>query len=281
MVLRDSFVYCAEHYKFQVVNIARPRAPEIVGTLNLPDRTYGMCLLDTLAYVSTYPLAIINVANPATPETLGSIPRGTWSVFVKDTLAYLAAVGLHIWNVANPAAPTPVDSLTFGHMVYDIIVVDSLAYLACSDGLRLANVANPHDMRVVALHGLPYSGRTRLVYDSPYVYVATGDAGVCIFETTAVGIAETPAPRDRARGFRVGPNPTREWVDVTFNSPLAKPCRLTLIDVAGRRVASVKFVPGSSQERRTRIFLRNLAPGLYFLRAGTEGWSEMLKIVKQ
>jgi hypothetical protein len=54
-----------------------------------------------------------------------------------------------------------------------------------------------------------------------------------------------------------------------------------LIDLAGREVASVKYVSGPSQERRTRISLRDLAPGLYFLRAGTEGWSAVLKIVKQ
>jgi hypothetical protein len=280
MVLRDSLLYIAENYQFQVVNVARPRQPVVVGTCGLGDYSYGMCLRDSLAYVSTYPLAIISVANPSQPETVGSIPRGTWSVFVKDTLAYLAAVGLHVWDVANPAAPTPLDSLTFGHMVYDVVVVDSLAYLACSDGLRLANVADPHNMRVIALHGLPYIG-WRLVYDSPYVYVATRDAGVCIFETTATGVAEAAKPSRPGSSIRLAPNPARNWVDVILTSPLVSPCRLSLIDVAGREVASVRVASGPSYERRTRIELRHLAPGLYFLRAGMEGQPGVLKIVKQ
>ena len=280
VVLRDSFVYVAQNYGFLVINVARPRQPQVVGTLSLPDYTSGMCLQDSLAYVSTYPLAIINVANPSQPETVGSIARGAWSVFVKDTLAYLPNVGLFVWNVANPAAPTPVDSLTFGHMVYDVVVVDSLAYLACSDGLRLVNVADPHNMRVIALHSLPYIG-WRLVYDSPYVYVATQDAGVCIFETTATGVAEAAKPSRPRSGIRLAPNPARSWVDVTMTSPLTSFCRFTLFDATGREVASVNVAPGSTNERRTRIELGHLTPGLYFLRAGMEGQPGVLKIVKQ
>ena len=280
MVLRDSFVYCAENYKFQVVNVARPRAPQVVGTLSLPDYTSGMCLQDSLAYVSTYPLAIINVANPSQPEIVGSIARGAWSIFVKDTLAYLPNVGLFVWNVANPAAPTPVDSLTFGHMVYDVVVVDTLAYLACSDGLRLANVADPHNMTVIALHSLPYIG-WRLAHDSQYVYVAMQDAGVCIFETTATGVAEAPKPSRPRSSIRLAPNPARNWADIIVTSPLSSPCRFTLFDATGREVASVNVAPGSTNERRTRIELGHLAPGLYFLRAGMEGQPGVLKIVKQ
>ena len=282
VVLRDSFVYVAANHRFQIVNVARPRSPVVVGTCGLPILydVYGMCLQDTLAYVSTYPLAIINIANPSQPETIGSIPCGTWGVFVSDTLAYLGATSFQVWDVASPTAPVFVDSLSFGPLVYGSVVVDSRAYVACADSLRLVDVSDPHNMRVIAQHSLPYIG-WKVVYDSPYVYVATLDAGVCIFETTATGVAELPKPSRPWSSIRLAPNPARNWVDVIVTSPLTSPCRLSLIDVDGREVASVKLVSGPSQERRTRISLRNLAPGLYFLRAGTEGWSGVLKIVKQ
>jgi hypothetical protein len=280
MVLRDSFVYCAENYKFEVVNVARPRAPVVVGACNLPDYSYGMCLQDTLAYVSTYPLAIINVANPSQPETVGSIPCGTWGVFVKDTLAYLGATALQVWSVANPTSPVFVDSLTFDTLVYGTVVVDSLAYVACRDSLRLVNVSDPHNMRVIGRHSLPDIG-WKVVYDSPYVYVAALDAGVCIFEASSTGVAEAPKPSRARSSIRLAPNPARNWVDIIVTLPLTSPCRLSLINVAGREVASVKVGSGLSQERRTRISLRGLAPGLYFLRAGGEGQSGVRKIVKQ
>jgi hypothetical protein len=31
MVLRDSLIYCAEDYKFEVFNVANPRQPEWMG----------------------------------------------------------------------------------------------------------------------------------------------------------------------------------------------------------------------------------------------------------
>lgn len=54
-----------------------------------------------------------------------------------------------------------------------------------------------------------------------------------------------------------------------------------LFDATGREVASVNVAPGSANERRTRIEIEHLAPGLYFLRACTEGQPGVLKIVKQ
>jgi hypothetical protein len=284
VVLHDSFVYVAQDYGFLVINVARPRAPAVVGTCDLPSSVHGMCLWDTLAFVSTNPLAIVSIANPAEPETVGSIPYAL-GASVKDTLAYvgstiLAAPAFQVWNVANPVSPVAVDSIAVGGLVYSTVVVDSLAYLGCRDGLRLVDVSDPHHMRIIAWHSLPDIGY-RLTYDSPYVYVATMDGGVCIFETTAVGITESPRLSARRSGLRVGPNPARDWVEVIFDSSLEKPCRLTLIDVAGREVASAKSVSGPSQERRTRISLSNLAPGLYFLRAGMEGRFVVLKIVKQ
>ena len=283
-VLRDSFVYVAQGYGFLVINVARPREPVVVGTCDLPGSVHGMCLWDTLAFVSTNPLAIVSIANPAQPETVGSIPYALGAA-VRDTLAYvgstiLAAPAFQVWNVANPASPVPVDSIAVGGLVYSTVVVDSLAYLGCRDGLCIVNVSDPHHMRIIAWHGLPDIGY-RLTYDSPYVYVATMDGGVSIFETSAGGIAETDKPFGHSGGLRAAPDPARDWVDVTFSSPLTKPCRLALIDVAGRKVASAKLVSGSSQERRTRISLRDFAPGLYFLRADMEGRSGVLKIVKQ
>jgi len=276
MVLRDSLLYAAENGIFEIANVARPRTPVVVGTLVLPDYSYGMCLQDSLAYVSTYPLAIIDVANPAQPETIGSIPRGTWSVFVKDTLAYLAAVGLHVWNVTNPASPTPVDSLTFGHMVYDVVVVDSLAYLACSDGLRLANVADPHNMRVLALRSLPYIG-WRLAYDSPYVYVATQEAGICIFETTAVGVAGT-GPRRVNGALVVRPNPVGDYAMMRLPAVGADIRSLRIYDVSGRFIQSA---PVTWNAGEFKLDMTALSPGLYVARieGRTQVWRT--KIVRE
>jgi hypothetical protein len=234
MVVRDSLVYCAINYQFAVVNIARPRAPQVVGTLNLGNLTSGMRMMDSLAYVCSYPLAIINTADPTHPTQVGSIPRGAWNVFVKDSFAFLAAAGLIVWNVTDPGQPFVIDSLGFGKMVYDVLIRDTIAYLACSDGLRTASVANVHDMRVTGYAPLPYYG-WRLADDSAHIYVAVRDAGICVFDTAVTGVAE-PDRRTAPVALRVTPRVSagRFQIETTMAGTAA------IYDAGGRRIAEVE-----------------------------------------
>jgi hypothetical protein len=281
MVLRDSYVYCAENYKFQVVNVSQPSEPQVVGTLALPDYTNGMCLRDTLAYVTTYPLEIICVANPDTPRVVGSIPRGAWNVDVQDTLAYVAGGnGLFTYSVANPAAPYELDSLGFNSNTFDVVVVDTLAFVSTRSGLFMVNVTNPRSPVILGQHSLPWAG-WRVEYAAPYVYVATQDAGICIFETTSTGLTERTGPAPLETWVRVMPNPTHGSLELVTTSSLGPDCQFSLFDASGREVALVSMIPGSTNERRTRIELGHLAPGAYFLRAGMEVRPGVLKIVKQ
>lgn len=289
MVLRDSLLYCTEDYRFQIVNIARPRAPTSVGSCGMVDGTYwGFVLQDSFAYCGSWDgLSIVNVANPAAPfvvsQTSGT-RLSTWGIAVRETLAFIPSGDETLWvySVANPAAPYPIAGVPLGagNWGYDAAMYDDTLVLAgCTYGVVLVNVSDPANPRVVG--GCPAPSNVIRVFCSPpYLYAACNDAGVCIFETAAVGVTEATRMPQRRNILCARPNPARDWVDVAFASPLEQPYRLALVDAAGREVLSV-LASGPSQERRTRISLKGLAPGLYFLRAGTEGRSVVLKIVKQ
>ena len=247
MVLRDSLVYAALNYEFNVVDVARPREPRVVGTLSLPDYSYGICLRDTLAYVGTYPLEIISIASPTAPRVVGSIPRAG-NVDVQDTIAYVAGGnGLFAYSVADPAAPYEIDSLGLNSNTFDVAVVDTLAFVGTRTALFLVNVANPRDPIIVGQHPLPSTG-WRVEYAAPYVYVAVQDAGVCIFETMAVAVEEPKPPRRRGRSLLPTVVRGAGWMN------LGEPG--IVMDAAGRRVAEIG--PGRARPR--------LAPGVYFVR---------------
>jgi hypothetical protein len=266
LVLRDSFLYVAEDYKFQIVNVARPREPQVVGTCNLGNLTYGMRMRDSLAYVCSYPLAIISTADPAHPTQVGSMSRGAWNVFVRDSLAYLAAAGLIVWNVADPTQPFVVDSLTFGKMVYDVLIRDTVAYLACSDGLRTASVANVHDMRVTGFTPLPYYG-WRLTDDSAHIYVAVQDAGICVFDTAVTGVAE-PDGRTAPVGLRVTPRVSAG----RFRIAAAAAGTAAVYNPGGRRVAEV--------EVGAELDISALADGVYVVVVRGRSGTSSAKVVK-
>ena len=78
MVLRDTLVYVAENARFQIVNVARPREPVLVGSCVLPFASHGLDLEDSLAFVgNTTSLQIVNIARPSNPVVIGGNQRQT------------------------------------------------------------------------------------------------------------------------------------------------------------------------------------------------------------
>ena len=281
MVLRDTFVYKVSMRNLQVVNVARPREPELVSTLILPDASYGMSLRDTLAYVTNWPLEIINVANPQNPTVVGSIWRGAWNVFVRDTFAYIAAGDLFTYSIANSSTPYQIDSMGFGQTAFDVVVIDTLAYVGCRDMLRLVSVADPRNPKLMGYHSLPRYA-WRLFYSAPYVYAACAEAGICIFETTQVGIEE----QDRIRistslEVNAVPNPTTHWVMLSLGYAGGTNADVVIRDVLGREVERISVEVGASQDTGIRLNIGELCAGVYFFELKLEAKTEIVKVVKQ
>jgi hypothetical protein len=278
MVIRDSFVYCVEGRRLQIVNVARPREPVLVGSCVLPDQSYGMCLRDSLAYVTNWPLEIVNVSNPANPTVIGSIWRGAWNIFVKDTLAYIAGGnGLFTYSVADLSSPYLIDSSAWSSNVFDAVVVDTLAYVSCRDGVRLLSVADPANPRLLGFLSTPYDA-WRITYSAPHLYVACQEAGVCILETLPVGIVE---PKNTGaqppRNTCAGPSVARDYLWIRRCSGMD--AAFGVYDHAGRRqVLSPTCVVQVGH--RTRLDVRGLSAGVYFVRFHGNVISEVVKFVK-
>jgi hypothetical protein len=280
MVLRDTFCYVAENRRFQVVNVARPREPVLVGSCVVGDATGpGMCLRDTLAYVTNLPTQVVNVADPGNPAVVGEFQRAAWNVFVEDTFAYLTvgSPGIIVYSIGNPSAPYPVDSLAFGPQAFDVVMEDTLAYVGCGNAVRLLSVADPLNLRELGLHVVPNYAR-RLFYSPPYLYVACAEAGVCIFETTQVGIAESnTSTRSRLR-TRALPSPTTGTVRLEFGTRSGRATAVVIRDVLGRETGRVPL--GGRAVRSANVNLKGLRAGLYLMEIVSEEGVEVLKLVK-
>jgi hypothetical protein len=200
IVWRDSFLYVAEIARLQVVNVARPRQPVLVGSCATRDLTWaGLCLRGNTAYVAgPYDgLHIIDVTDPQNPspvKVLGGI--STWGCFVRDSLLFVSNFddSLHIFNIANLYNVFQLGAVYVSGAGSDVEVLGDYAYVGAK-GLGLVNVSNPHNPVLVDYYSTP-DNVMRIVCDSPYVYAACYGGGVCIFETTQVGIQE---PSRRAK----------------------------------------------------------------------------------
>ena len=285
MVLRDTLVYCADHYKFEVINIARPREPEVVGTCDLPERTRRLFVRDTFAYVAQgyTGLIILSVARPDSPRELGRYVsvRSTHGVCVLDTIAYIAEFdsGLTIVNVANPQACYKLGSHPTPAWAYDVLVVDTLAYVACRDGVRVFDVSDLTRPAEVGFCTTPHWA-WRLDHDAPRLFVACYDAGVYVLESCTTGLAERLPPQAPAKyGIDVLPSPARADIVLRIGG-LTHPGWLAVLDVTGRRVRNAP-VPAGRKEQGVRVDVSELPAGLYFVEVVSAGRIKRGRFVRQ
>jgi hypothetical protein len=281
MVLRDSFAYVSELGCLQIVNVARPREPLLLGTLGLGSNdAWSLALQDSLAYVTSYPLAIVSVADPSHPRAVGNIWRGAFGIAVRDTFVYVAGADLFTYSVAKPAQPYLVDSLHVGDFVSAVAVADTLLYIGCDQGMRVVNVADPSNPIVVGFASAPYPV-WKVTYDAPYIYAVCSNAGVCVFETTQTGVAERSQTGTRTRHWLgIRPTVSTDAITIAWAGFGCGQVRLSVYDATGRRVAR-KQEPGYAFDGEAKLSLGRLAPGAYFIEVKSAQRTEIRKVLKR
>jgi len=280
MILRDTLVYLAGNLRFNVVNVARPRSPVLVGTCNLPDDAAGVWLQDTLAYVAYWPMSVINVANPRSPTVVGQIWEGCWNVVVRDTVAFLASSVLAWYSVANPAVPYPIDSLSLGRTVYGLAVNDTLVYAATlDDKVYAVSIADLHAPHVVGQSVVP-DLVWRFESSPPYLYAACLGGGVSIFDTETTGVGEGSSVPLPANGTPFASSPVRGRVTVEVPNIAREEVMCNAYTVAGIRVpATVSFLAGDGCTS-LKLDLRSVSAGIYLLRIRVGNIVYPLRITK-
>jgi len=283
MVVRDSFVYCAEMNRFQVVNVARPREPVLVGSCNISGTGVDLLVRDTLAYVSSLPTQIVNLANPTSPSIIGTIPTHGNGLAVRDSIAFAPALydSMVIYNVRNPSAPVRIGRHTFsGGHVWNagIALVGTLLYVG-GDLLHVIDVSDPLNPTEVTVWRPPDDAR-RLVYDSLYLYAACYEAGVCILETMPTGIEERMEKGGVTSQFSVSPSITDGPVVIKADSRVMQ-TGVCLYDAAGARVNEKQTgVRRDESGFCWWLDLSDLPDGIYFVNLRGNDQSFTAKVVK-
>jgi hypothetical protein len=285
MALRDSFLYCAEDYKFEVFNVANPRQPVWRGRCDAYSSALGIDVQGTLAYVAPR-LQIFDVADPGNPtkihEESGSNRVNGRGIAVRDTFAYFLSNydTLWVYSVHNPFIPRIIGWVPSGsHRGFDLVLRDSYAYGGCQD-FRVYEVSSSAEPTPIGYYTTPYYAMG-LDLDSQYVYVACYLAGVEVLEMLPVGIAEpgNQPRRELEANLRAWPNPSRYWVRLScVGEAVAR--HVSICDAAGRAVADGTAEPTVGGES-ILLNLGKLGRGVYFVRLEIGNTAASLKLVKQ
>ena len=279
MVLRDSFVYCAEANRFQVFNVARPREPVRVGSCGSQDGVYfGLAVQDTLAYLISGSLQAIDVADPTSPTIISNTGVFGGGVAVRDTYVFVpyGYDTLRVYSAADPHALRLLGFAPLQTHTWDVALAESTAAVATFKGLEVFSLENPAQPRWRGAIATPYGPR-RVVYEAPYFYTAMWEAGVGIFSAESLRLQEQAAPVLRPANLRVSPNPVRDRCLVSLGATKAGEVKLR--DVAGRVVPAA--VVQNEANQCLSLDLSKLAAGVYFVEVGTDRRAVGVKLVKQ
>jgi hypothetical protein len=277
MVVRDSFVYVVGVNRFQIVNVARPREPVLVGT-SAGDGV-AIVVQDSFAYTAAGAIRITNVARPDSPFVVSTIGRASRNLQLLDTLLVCAPGPVMWFDVTDPTAPVLVDSIDLGHSVYGLTAVDTIVYASTAGNLLYAiSIADLHGPRILSQTTLPYTAN-RIVYAASRLYLTCWEAGVCIFETASVGVRHADKPTPLATWLAVRPNPTRSLCEIEGRWKSGSSIIVIVRDVAGRAV--LELPKRTRPAGRLTLDLSKLEAGVYFLDVKDKEERMSVKLVKQ
>ncbi|MFO7638825.1 MAG: T9SS type A sorting domain-containing protein [bacterium] len=282
LAIQDTFLYLAGRFRFQVVNVARPREPVLVGSCVTQDGvSFGLAVQDSFAYIISGQLQVVNIARPDSPFVVGTARGGASGIAVLDSFVYVpyAYDTLWVYSVADPSQPRLLFSTPTSIWPRDVALGESTLYVAASRGwgvdvfdltdpgrpVRVGRANAPHDIR-------------RLHYADGRLYAAMWEAGVAIYETTATGLKE-PAVREETRAsLAVRPTLTRGELTVLLLDRTRPTETVRIYDVSGRTVSSIR--PGATSGA-VKISLAGYPTGVYWVEAFAGGRRSAVKVIKQ
>lgn len=149
VVLRDNtaFVACGTA-GLRILDVSTPAFPVTLAVLENPGAAEAVAVSGDLLFLGTVAtFQVIDIADPARPEVLGSLPGTIRALDVQDDHVYGCSDSSDLVTIIDVSEPSdPVVASTYALTVdpLDIDVEGEWAYVACDlGGLRAFNVADP------------------------------------------------------------------------------------------------------------------------------------------
>ncbi len=290
LVVSGQYAYVADRESgLQVVDVSDPSFPVIVGTADTPYRATDVAVAGSIAYVADVlgGLQIIDVSVPTNPMIIAAEPTvRAIGVAVSDTVAYVIGDGLHTIDVGNPALPQVLGSApTFDVDPRDVTVDGRYVYLVDSvHGLQVVDVIEPASPLIFAELATDGSASGVVISDT-FAFVADGEAGLEVIDVTPLTLIVTDGPGGAPGATSpsiVGtpfPRPAGHLVTTRLRLDAATDVRVTLYDVAGRRLETILDRRLSAGTHAVKWARGTVPPGVYVLRVDLGGRTATRRVV--
>ncbi len=189
---------------FSAIDVSNTNAPRLLGQVALPGMARGIHIAGTQAYVAigSKGLQIINISNPSAPQLQGTVDTtdSAYDVVVNGTYAYVANDddGIAVIDVSNPDAPAVEQNIDTAGEARGVFLHGNRLYVADrEEGVHAYDVSNPAQPGKTTTYFKDTGGAglaQNVFATDSHVYVAYGNAGLVLFDTTGAELANHKLP---------------------------------------------------------------------------------------
>jgi hypothetical protein len=155
--LRGRACVADRHWGMQVVDVTDPVHPALDTALLIADGVRDIAVHNGKAYLSCYAagMKVLDVTDPARPTEVGcydSLNVVTRSLAATDSFVYAGwrpSPYLRVFDVTDPAHPTLAGACTAVNEADDMVLRDTLLYIAAMRRFWTVNVSRPREPRLV------------------------------------------------------------------------------------------------------------------------------------
>ncbi len=293
MEIIGNYWYLANGNGIHVIDGSNLSAPRFVTFLEDSEMTPHQLMREnnTLYLSKNYnEVSCYDVSDPANP-----IETGHAVVPFQSDLRLIAAQNGYLYyqsmspyliyalDMHNQTNPVVVDSLDYGAggvvNFGECQIVNNLLYLPCGNqGIKIVDVSNPTNLRIVASH---QTSNAWGVAPIGYNTLVANNTGLILLNCATINGVE-PTNSDLPMSVTLTPafpNPFNATTTLKYSLPQRSEVRLELFDLTGRSVATLVNRTQETGKYSVKINGSSLASGTYFARLSTPSEIQTQKLV--
>ena len=257
----------------EIIDVNDPLEPTQVSVFRAPCNPYHIAIKDSFAYLATpgSGLKIIDWSNPINPVAVSSILDMALGLAVYDSLAFVATSEIFIVNISNPYSPFLIGSTSthYGASSFDVAVSNNYVYWADRE-FGVIDISDPTNPQEIVLFS--EASARGVAAKSDTIVLADASGGIWILKNNFAMSIENGDEEIIPNQFKLYqnfPNPFNPQTTIEFSSPVREKVLVEIINVLGQQII-VLFNDVVEPGRQSLHFDSSKIPsGIYFYRLQT------------
>jgi hypothetical protein len=194
VVIRDNYAYASYVRGLVIIDITNPAKPTMISQCPIQGIGWDIALSGDYAYIASgsaygdgnvclHVIDISNVQAPMVVASIDSLDYFSMDVAVEGNIACLVGDCFYPWtnnfvvvDITIPRRPLVIGGMQLGNTPTDVVILDTLAYVAGGRSVTILNIAHPHQISILGSASTA-NDVFGLTIEGSYLYMAENEGG--------------------------------------------------------------------------------------------------------